>query len=125
MFPAVLQLILQMTYEGLVHNMNSSNLGRNAVCLPYKLMKPGLDKKLLQLKELQFSGNNKASSQKWKFKETHSESIIRRNKFHLKIQSCRKLAWCSKCKSRVRHFSAPREQRENLDVLMTFFISQM
>lgn len=49
------------------------------------------------------------------FKETHPEIIIRNN-FHLKIQSCRKLAWCSKGKSCIRHFSILREQRENLDV---------
>lgn len=58
--------------------MNSSNLGGNTVCLPYKLIKLGYTKKSLQLKEVQFSGNNKGSSQKWKFKETHSESMIRK-----------------------------------------------
>lgn len=39
-----------------------------------------------------------------------------KNNFHLKIQSCRKLAWCSKCKSCARHFSASREQRQNVGV---------
>jgi len=92
--------------------MNSSNFSKHTVRLPYKLIKPGLCEKLLQLKTIQFSGNHKASSQKWKFKD--SETIIGNN-FHLKIQSCGKLG-----------ISVPQGNKEKIWMfLTTFFISQM